>query len=307
MIILGGGPAGLTAGIYGVRAELSVLILEAQAPGGQIATAGIVENYPGFPEGIMGIDLAENMRKQAENAGVEIRSFEPVKGIKKKNNEFIVATEKEYKAKTVIIATGLHHKKLGISGENEFNGKGVSYCFTCDGPLYKNKEVVVVGSGTGAVEASVYLDNIASKVTLVTKSDKIRSAEPILKSRLEKSNVAISLLAEPIEVLGDSFVEGLRVKDLKSGKEKTISANGIFVEIGMKPNTSFLESSGVKMENGFIVVDDHMRTNIPGLYAAGDVTAGSSFQLGVSVAQGTLASLEAYKYIKALYFNEPRR
>ncbi|MFQ5816253.1 MAG: NAD(P)/FAD-dependent oxidoreductase [Candidatus Hydrothermarchaeaceae archaeon] len=301
LIIIGGGPAGLTAGIYGVRAELNVLVLEAEAPGGQIATAGIVENYPGFPEGIMGIDLAENMRKQAENAGVEIRSYEPVKGIKWEDSEFVVTTEKQaYKAKAVLIATGLKHRKLGIPGEKGFNGKGVSYCFTCDGPLYKNKEVVVVGSGTGAVEASVFLDNIASKVTMVTKSADIRSAEAILKTRLEKSNVNTSLLSKPIEVLGDSTVKGLKVEDLKSGEEKVINADGIFVEIGMKPNTAFLEGSGVKMEKGFVVVDDNMRMNIPGLYAAGDVIAGSSYQLGVAVAQGTLASLDAYRYIKSL-------
>jgi thioredoxin reductase (NADPH) len=301
LIIIGGGPAGLTAGIYGVRAELNVLVLEAKAPGGQIATAGIVENYPGFPEGIMGIDLAENMRKQAENTGVEIRSFEPVNGIRRRDGDFVVTTEKhKYTAKAVIIATGLQHKKLGIPGEKEFNGKGVSYCFTCDGPLYKNKEVIVIGSGTGAVEASVYLDNIASRVTLVTKSDRIRSAEAILKTRLEKSNVKKSLLTKPLEVLGDATVEGLRVMYLESGKEAIIKAEGIFIEIGMKPNTAFLEGTDVKMKRGFVVVDENMRTNIPGLYAAGDVIAGSSYQLGVAVAQGTLASLDAYKYIKSL-------
>jgi len=301
IVIIGGGPGGLTAGIYGIRAELSLVILEAQMAGGQIANAGIVENYPGFPGGILGIDLAENMRQQAEKAGVEIRSFEPVKSIEKKDDDLIVTTEKQqYKAKTVIIATGLKYKKLGIPGENKFDGKGVTYCFTCDGPLYKNREVVVVGSGTGAVEASVYLDNIASKVTVVTKSDAIRSAEPILKTRMDESNVETSLKTKPLEVLGDGTVTGLKVEDLQTGVEKVIKTDGIFIEIGMKPNTTFLEGSEVKMEKGFIVVDDHMRTNIPGVYAAGDVIFGSSYQLGVAVAQGSIASMDAYKYIKSL-------
>ncbi len=301
LVIIGGGPGGLTAGIYGIRAELSVVVLEAQAPGGQIATAGIVENYPGFPEGIMGIDLAENMRKQAEKAGVEIRSFEPVKGIKREDGGLIVTTEKQpYRAKAVIIATGLKHKKLGIPGEKEFDGKGVTYCFTCDGPLYKNRDIIVVGSGTGAVEASVYLDNIASKVTVVTKSDAIRSAEPILKTRMDESDVEASLKTKPLEVLGNETVTGLKVENLQTGEERIIKTDGIFVEIGMKPNTTFLDGSEVKTKNGFVVVDDHMRTNIPGVYASGDVIAGSSYQLGVAVAQGSIASMDAYKYIKSL-------
>ncbi|MEE9595109.1 MAG: FAD-dependent oxidoreductase [Candidatus Hydrothermarchaeales archaeon] len=301
LVIIGGGPGGLTAGIYGIRAELSVVVLEAQAPGGQIATAGIVENYPGFPEGIMGIDLAENMRKQAEKAGVEIRSFEPVKGIKREDGGLIVTTEKQpYRAKAVIIATGLKHKKLGIPGEKEFDGKGVTYCFTCDGPLYKNRDIIVVGSGTGAVEASVYLDNIASKVTVVTKSDAIRSAEPILKTRMDESDVEASLKTKPLEVMGNETVTGLKVENLQTGEERIIKTDGIFVEIGMKPNTTFLDGSEVKTKNGFVVVDDHMRTNIPGVYASGDVIAGSSYQLGVAVAQGSIASMDAYKYIKSL-------
>ncbi len=300
LIILGGGPAGLTAGIYGVRSELKALIIEATAPGGQIATAGIVENYPGFPEGIMGIDLAENMRKQAENAGVEIRSYERVTGLKKVNDLCVVTTAKgEYMAPAVIIATGLEHKKLGIPGEKAYNGKGVSYCFTCDGPLYKGKDVVVIGSGTGAVEAAVFLDDIASKVTQITKSDSIRAAEAILKKRLERSGVKIRLKTHPLEIVGDEVVKGLKVFDFSKDKEDFIAASGIFVEIGMRPNTSFLEGTGIEMQNGFIVVDENMRTNIPGLYAAGDVVAGSLFQLGISVAQGTIAALDAYKYLKS--------
>ncbi len=300
LIILGGGPAGLTAGIYGVRSELKTLILEATMAGGQISTAGIVENYPGFPEGIMGIDLAENMRKHAENAGVEIRSYEEVKGLKKVNDVFVVTTAKgEYVAPAVIIATGLEHKKLGIPGEKEFNGKGVSYCFTCDGPLYKGKEIVVIGSGTGAVEAAVFLDDIASRVTQVTKSDSIRAAEAVLKTRLERSRVKMRLKTRPVEIVGDDVVKGIKVFDFNKDKEDFIEAAGIFVEIGMRPNTSFLEGSSVKMENGFVVADENMRTNIPGLYAAGDVVAGSLFQLGIAVAQGTIAALDAYKYLKS--------
>ncbi len=301
LIIIGGGPAGLTAGIYGVRAELSVLVLEAQAPGGLIATAGLVENYPGFPDGIMGIDLAENMRKQAENAGVEIRSFEAVQKLEYRNKGFFITTSKtKYRAKAVVIATGLRHRKLGIPGETEYSGKGVSYCFTCDGPLYKGKEVVVVGGGTGAVEASLFIENIASRVTIVTKSDRVKTAEAILKTRLDKSGVNISLRTKPIEVIGAEVVKGLRVLDLDSNKERVIDADGIFIEIGMKPNTAFLDDLGVKMEKGFVAVDEYMRTNVEGLYAAGDVTVKSLKQLGIAVAQGSLALLDAYKYLKGL-------
>ncbi|MFQ6136998.1 MAG: thioredoxin-disulfide reductase [Candidatus Hydrothermarchaeales archaeon] len=300
LIIIGAGPAGLTAGIYGIRAELKTLVIESKLPGGQIATAGEVENYPGFPEGIMGMELAENMRLHAENAGVEIRSLEEVQRIERGNGFTIHTPNAQYKAKAVIIATGLEHRKLGIPGEKEFAGKGVSYCFTCDGPLYRGRKVVVVGAGTGAVQGALYLDDLAKEVTIITKSEKVRTAEAIMKSRLENSDVKVMSKTKPEEIVGGQFAEGIKVLDLEKNEEKTIEADGIFVEIGKKPNTAFLKDSGLKLEKGYVAVDEEQKTNIPGIFAAGDVTTNKVKQLGVAVAQGSVAALSAYDYIKRL-------
>jgi len=300
LIIIGAGPAGLTAGIYGVRSELDTIVIESKLPGGQIATAGEVENYPGFPNGILGMELAEKMRQHAENAGVEIKSLKEVNKIEKNNKLKIHTSDESYTSNAVIIATGLEHRKLGIPGEKEYAGRGTSYCFTCDGPLYKGKKIVVVGGGTGAVQAALYLSDIAEETTIVTKSNQIRTAESIMKTRLEKSQIKVLLKTQPKEILGDQFVTGLKVESLENNKEKLVKTDGIFVEIGKKPNTKFLETLGVNLVKGYIKVDNNLATNIPGVYAAGDVTTNKVKQLGVAVAQGTVAALSAYNYIKSL-------
>ncbi len=299
LIIIGAGPAGLTAGIYAVRSELKTLVIESKLPGGQIATAGEVENYPGFPDGIRGIELAEKMKQHAENAGVEIKTLKEVQKIEKKQDKIEIHTSEEtYTAKAVIIATGLEHRKLGIPGEKEFSGRGVSYCFTCDGPLYKGRKVAVAGGGTGAVQAALYLSEIADETTVISKSDKIRSAETIMITRLEKSPVKTMVKTKPVEIVGDQFVEGIKVENMETGEEKTIETDGVFVEIGKKPNTKFLENTEIKLVKGYIEVDNKQATNIEGIYAGGDVTTNQVKQLGVAVAQGTIAALSAYDYIK---------
>ncbi len=300
LIIIGAGPAGLTAGIYAVRSELKTLVIESKLPGGQIATAGEVENYPGFPEGILGMELAEKMKQHAENAGVEIKSLKEVNKIEKNNKLKIHTSDETYAANAIIIATGLEHRKLGIPGEKEYAGRGVSYCFTCDGPLYKGRKVVVAGGGTGAVQAALYLSDIAEETTIISKSDKIRSAETIMITRLEKSTVKTMVKTKPIKIVGDQFVEGITVMELENNQEKLIKTDGIFVEIGKKPNTKFLDGLGIKLVKGYIEVDDNLATNIPGVFAAGDVTTNKVKQLGVAVAQGTVAALSAYDYIKSL-------
>ena len=301
LIIIGAGPAGLTAGIYSVRSELKTLVIESKLPGGQIATAGEVENYPGFPDGIKGMELADRMRQHAENAGVEIKSLIKVQHIEKKGARFIVHTaDEKYAAKTIIIATGLEHRKLGIPGEKDFSGRGVSYCFTCDGPLYKGRKVVVVGGGTGAVQAALYLSDVSEETTIISKSDRIRTAESIMKTRLNKSPVNIHVNTQPKEIIGSQLVEGIKVKNLENGEESLIKTDGVFVEVGKKPNTKFLNNLGIKLVKGYIGVDDRQMTSIPGVFAAGDVTTNKVKQLGVAVAQGTVAALSAYDYVKSL-------
>jgi thioredoxin reductase (NADPH) len=300
LIIIGGGPAGLSAGIYGVRAELKTLIIESQLPGGQIATAGLVENYLGFPEGIVGMKLAENFKLQAEKAGVQIHTMERVEEVKRKNNEFLIKTDLDkYLGKTMIVATGLRHLKLGVPGEKEFTGKGVSYCFTCDGPLFKGKKVIVVGSGTSAVEAALYLKGLTKDVKMVMKAENYTTTEKIQRTRMEKSGIEVIPSTKVLEIYGNQLVEGVKVKNLKNGEERNIETQGVFVEIGKAPNTAFLKSLGLEMDTkGYIVVDDQQMTNIPGVFAAGDVTTTKVKQVSVAVAQGAIAALQAYKYLK---------
>jgi|Deesub1362A_J573_1020465.scaffolds.fasta_scaffold00016_41 thioredoxin reductase (NADPH) len=299
LIVVGGGPAGLSAGLYGVRAELETLVLESRQPGGQIATAGIVENYPGFPEGIMGIKLAENFRLQAEKAGAQILPMQEVESVEIERNRFLVrSNSNSYFARAVIIATGLRHRKLGVQGEKEFTGRGVSYCFTCDGPFFRDKNVVVVGSGTSAVEAALYLGKLAKNVKMIMKAKNYAPREKIQYSRMKNSGIETIPLTEVIEIYGDELVRGIKIRNLKNGELGEIETDGVFVEIGKTPNTDFLKNLPIKMDSaGYVITNDRQETNIPGIFAAGDVTSASVKQLGVAVAQGTVAALQAYAYL----------
>lgn len=301
LIIIGAGPAGITAGIYGVRRDLDVLVIESMLPGGQMVTAGEIKNYPGFPGGVRGVELAERMKAHAEEERVTFKTLEEVKKVERDGDRFIITTASEqYAAKAVIIATGLTHKKLSVKGEKEFLGRGVSYCATCDGPLFKGREVVVIGSGTHAVTAALYLHDLIGKVKLVMERDRPVIIKKSVETKLKKSEVELIPNTKILEVLGKEFVTGLRVVDLKTKKERIIDTDGILVEVGRLPNTDVLEGLEVDTnEKGYIIVDARQQTNIPGIYAAGDVTAGKVKQVGVAVGQGTIAALAAYEYIKS--------
>lgn len=298
LVIIGGGPAGLTAGIYGSRSELDLVILDSGVGGGQIANAGLVENYPGFPDGITGMELAETLKKHAENAGVTINILEPVESVKKDGNRFFIETNKDtYETKAVIVATGLIHRKLRVPGESMFSGRGVSYCATCDGAFFKGKKVAVVGGGTGAAMAALNLADLASRIYVVTKRENLRVAEKIIETRLKKAgNIEIKPKSSVKAIVGENCVEKIEIDTL--GKPKTLDVDGVFVEVGKKAITSFLESLQLELEKGYILADKEQATNIPGLFAAGDVVSGSVKQLGVAAAQGTIAALSAYDYIK---------
>lgn len=298
LVIIGGGPAGLTAGIYGRRAELDLVVLDSGVGGGQIANAGLVENYPGFPDGIRGMELAENFKKHAENAGVQINMLEPVENVKKERRFFVVTTSKgEYQAKAVIVATGLVHKKLGVPGEKELAGKGVSYCATCDGAFFKGKRVAVVGGGTGAAMAALNLADLVSEVLVVTKRDSLKAAEKIIETRLKKAaNIKVVSKSAVKAIKGENKVEGLEIET--RGKRELLEVEGIFVEVGKTPQTAFLQSLQIELKKGYVVADERQVTGLPGLFAAGDVVAGSLKQVGIAVAQGSLAALSAYDYVK---------
>ena len=300
VIIVGAGPAGLTAGIYCLREELNTLVFESSVPGGQIATAEKIDNYPGFPEGITGMELADRFKEQAEKTGVTINALESVQTIEKQGREFLVVTNVgEYKSRAIIIASGLSHRKLNLPGEGKLFGRGVSYCATCDGPLFKNKKVIILGSGTGAVKAALFMEEIASDVSIIFKGDHVNVAEPIIGTRLAKSKVKLIKKTDVKEIVGDKVVTGLKVTDLKNKKDCEINVDGVFVEAGKDPNTSFLEGLGVEMDKkGYIIVDSQKKTNVKGLFAAGDVTSGGIKQVAVNVAHGCESALNVYEYLK---------
>lgn len=301
LIIIGAGPAGITAGLYAKRAELDTLVIEAALPGGQMATAVKVKNYPGFPD-INGMELAELMKAHAEKAGVDLKTLEEVKGLERDGERFVItAGSGKFRAKAVIIATGLIRKKLGVKGEKDLSGRGVSYCATCDGPLFKGRRVAVIGSGAGAVTEALYLSDIAGETKLVIDRERPVITRKKREGQLKESKVELVPNTEVLEVLGGEFVSGLKVRDMPTGKEYTIETDGIFIERGKMPNISLLEGLDVKTDDkGYVIVDENQETNIPGLYAAGDITTCKVKQIGVAVGHGTIAALAARDYIKGM-------
>ena len=308
LIVIGAGPAGLTAGMYAARAGIDTLVIEMMMPGGQMATAHKIKNYPGFPEGIGGMELAELMKAHAENLGTDIKNLDEVKKVEKEGDRFVITTSQgQYRALAVVIATGLYRKKLGVPGEKEFQGKGVSYCATCDGPFFKDRKTVVIGSGTHAVSEALYLNDIAGEVKLVMRRDHPIITQKDTEKQLEGSKVELVTNTEVLEIFGQDLVTGLKALDLNTKEERTIETDGIFIEAGRQPNIALLEGMDVKTdEKGYIITDEKRQTNIPGLYAAGDVCAGKVKQVGVAVGHGSIAALSARDYIKSMKSNENR-
>ncbi len=299
LVIIGAGPAGLTAGMYAARRNLSCIILEAGAIGGQLLTASIVENYPGFPEPLSGSELAERMRKQTENHGIEIKK-ENAKTIEKTEKGFgVVCTEGErIESRTIIIGTGAAYRRLNIKNENEFIGKGISYCPTCDGPLYKGKTVAVVGGGSSAITSALYLESIAKKVYLIHRRREMR-AEEVLVKKLESSGIECLWDTVVDEADGEDRIKSARLKNIKTGEEKELELDGVFVEIGAVPCTELTKSCGIKTdETGYIIANNRQETSEPGIYAAGDVT-GRVKQIGVAVGDATVAVMSICEYLKS--------
>lgn len=303
LIVIGAGAAGLTAGIYGARSGLKTLILEGGQPGGKLPLIPWVENYPGFPEGISGLNLAERMIGQCLKFGVEIREFESVNELELRGADKIVRTERaEYLAGAIIIASGSRHKKLGVPGEEEFEGRGVSYCALCDGAFFKGLRVLVVGGGNTAATSAIYLANLASKVYLAHRRDWLRADEIYVKDLLER-NVEILWNTEVKRIKGSSRVESVVLHNNVSGEEKELPIDGIFIFIGETPNSEFARKSGIRVnEEGYIIVDALQRTNIEGIYAAGDVTSCPTKQIGTAIGQAIIAVTEAFKHVKKPYY-----
>lgn len=299
LIIVGGGPAGLSAGIYGARSGLKT-ILEKAVAGGLAGEAPLVENYSGM-DAIRGIELVEKLKAHTAKY-VKLREFEPVKGIEV-GKDFLIRTEKgEYPTSALIIATGTTHRKLGVKGENEFFGKGVSYCATCDGFLFKGKKVAVIGGGNPAAMDAIYLDGVGCDATLIHRRDELR-AEDYLQRKL-KGKVGIRLNFVVEEITGDNFVKGVRVNNTKKKTKKDLEVAGVFVSIGENPNSELAAKIGISLdEEGYIITDKTQRTNIPRVYAAGDVTGGVK-QIVVACSKGAVAALSAFEDLRNPYWTK---
>lgn len=296
--VIGAGPAGLTAGLYAARAGLDAVVFERIAPGGQLAQTEHMENYPGFPEGTGGFELAFSMKQQADrfgarNVGEEVTSVDFTQ-----NPKLLTTAFGEYRAKSVIIATGARPRKLGLELEEELQGRGVSYCATCDGNFFRDKEVMVVGGGNTAVGDAIYLSRICKKVYLVHRRDKLR-ATAIYHKRLEDlPNVEFVWNAVPRKLVADEgALAGVRIEMLETGEERDIAVNGLFVAVGTEPNTEFLDDALTLDETGYIVADETGTTEVPGVYAAGDVRTKVLRQVVTAVADGALCAEEAAEYL----------
>ena len=290
LIIIGAGPAGLSAGMHAAYLDLKALVLEENIPGGLAAEIPLLENYPGFSEGISGGSLIDKMVRWCKRAEIEIHQFEKVTKLTLEGREKIVETDKsKYTTNAVIIALGRHPKMLGVPGENEFRGKGVSYCAVCDGAFFKNRKVTVIGEGSRAAEIAVYLSDLASLVTLIYLKHRIE-AEKILIEKLTGQKTEILSNMEVREIKGDIKVKSVVLSDRKTGDTKEIETDGVFFQLEEIPNSQLAEKAGVKVnEKGYIIVDKKGRTNIDGVYAVGDVTDHSVKQVITAVAQATVA------------------
>ncbi len=301
VLIIGAGPAGLAAGIYAKRAGLNCIILEKGVPGGQVLTSPMIENYPGFPE-IEGMKLMDTMADHARRY-VDIREGEEVLRVRSGERFELSTTSSKYISRALILATGATHRKLGALGENKLAGRGVSYCATCDGFFYKTKEVVVIGGGNTALTDALYLHSIDCRVTIIHRRESFRADKHLQDSIAERT---IQVLFDTVveEILGESGVTGVRLKDLKTGVTQEKVVNGVFVAIGEVPSSQLASELGLNQDpGGFIIVDQSFRTNVPFVYAAGDVSGGIR-QIVAAVHGGAAAALSCFEDLVNPYYRK---
>ncbi len=300
VLVIGAGPAALSAAIYTTREDLSTVLIEKGVVGGLAAITDKVDNYPGFPEGVTGMDLADNLWKQAERFGTKIEYGEVTALDGKDKIKKVSTTAGDMYSRAVLIATGTDWKKLGIPGEDTYYGRGVHFCATCDGPLYRDKNLVVVGGGNSAIQESIFLTKFAKHVDLLVRGDALRASD-ILQQELEevKDKITIHFNTTTDEILGDEeSVKKVIGTDKKLGEKKEFVCDGVFIFIGLKPTTGFLESSGVeRSEIGFVKTNEELMTNIEGVFAAGDVRDGATMQIASAVGEGATAALKIREYL----------
>jgi len=298
LVIIGGGPAGLTAGLYASRYGLKTILLERGLFGGQIVNAGEVQNYPGFPNGVFGMDLGQLMYDQAAKFGLQAETAE-VTGIKSNGSRFDITLDEEtITTKTVIIATGSNYRKMGVDGEARLNGRGVSYCATCDGFLFKNKDVAVVGGGDTAVTDALELSQHCKTVYVIHRRDQLRASEIVQKAAFSAGNIKFIWNAVVDSLEGQEKLDNVIIKDVKTGGTSSLGVEGVFVAIGLIPNSELFKGFLELDEAGNIVSGEMMHTSVPGVFTAGDIRRNSARQVATAVGDGATAAKSAFSYLK---------
>jgi thioredoxin reductase (NADPH) len=299
IIIVGAGPAGLTAGIYAARIGLKTLILEEKLPGGRAIEAVIVESFPGFPNGLTGMELTQRMADQAKKFGAELRFPETVVNINLSGEMKTVNTKKEaYQTRALIVSVGVQRKKLLVPGEIEFLGRGVSYCPICDGAFFKDLAVTVIGSDDEAANDALFMAKIAKKITMISSKEEMEMSEAMREKLEEKKNFQILLNARVEAIEGDTSVKAVRIVDMKTNKQQKIPTDGVFISVGNTPMTQMVQKAGIEVDNkGCINVDRQQRTNVEGVFAAGDCTCGG-MQIVTAAGEGATAAIRASTYVK---------
>jgi thioredoxin reductase (NADPH) len=297
VIIIGSGPAGYTAGIYTSRANLSTLIISGTLPGGQLMTTSEVENYPGFPNGIFGPELMMNMRQQAERFGAVIVDDEVLK-VDFKNRPFTITTHAEtYTAEATLLCTGASPRKLGIPAEQQFSGRGVSYCATCDGPFFKGENIVVVGGGDTAMEEATFLTKFGKSVRVVHRRDSLRASKILQQKALENPKIEFIWNNVVADIKGNNKISTVLVKDINTGKERTIETGGLFVAIGHEPNTAVFKGQLELDDKGYIILKHNTKTSVEGVFAAGDVHDHRYRQAVTAAGFGCMAAIDVEKWL----------
>jgi len=297
LLIIGAGPAGLSAGIYSARAGLKTIILEKGIPGGTITMVNLIENYPGFPEGIAGNQLSDLMKKQCLRFGVEIINREAKTIMQEKEIFRIKADNSDYLSRSLIIASGSSPRRLNVPGENELLGRGVSYCAICDGPLFKNQKIAVIGCGNSGLQEGRFLLNIVKNITFIEFLPHITADKILYDYFTNEKKVDFLFNYEILSINGHSIVESIKIKNRKSGEEKTINVSGVFIYVGLLPNSQFVRDFLKTDINGFIVTDENLETSIPGIFAAGDIRAKKIRQVIVACSEGAQAAINAYHFL----------
>ena len=303
VIIIGSGPAGFTSGIYTSRAKLKTLIISGSLPGGQLMTTSEVENYPGFPNGIFGPELMMNMRQQAERFGTTVVDDE-VLNVDFKNRPFLISTHSEsYEGRSILLCTGASPRKLGVDGEQEFGGKGVSYCATCDGPFFKGEEIAVIGGGDTAIEEATFLTKFGKSVKIIHRREFLRASKILQEKAFENSKIQFIWNHVVTRIGGNKKIESIDIKDLTTGKIQNLSVGGLFVAIGHEPNTSIFKDQLELDDKGYVVIKDSTRTSVEGVFAAGDVHDYRYRQAVTAAGFGCMAALDVEKWLSEKKFH----